>query len=166
MRTCSEHPPLSIPRNATGKDYILCTQFIFVVILGWWRRKNNRLVEAPSAARANTFKPTLSSGNTHSHTRSWRRSPESTEHGNWAYGYCKRPLTIKTNIVFARVRASLPPSNHAKLGTSYHWIPELYQRMKLPVFEGVLDALEKHSVQRKRRLEVAKTTPAKKGEWR
>ena len=51
---------------------------------------------------------------------------------------------------------------HAKLGTSYHWIPELYQRMKLPVFEGVLDALEKHSVQRKRRLEVAKTTPAKK----
>ena len=51
---------------------------------------------------------------------------------------------------------------HAKLGTSYHWIPELYQCMKLPVFEGVVEALEKHSVQRKRGLEFAKTTPAKK----
>ena len=51
---------------------------------------------------------------------------------------------------------------HAKLGTSYQWIPELYQCMKPPVFEGVVEALEKHSVQRKRGLEFAKTTPAKK----
>ena len=51
---------------------------------------------------------------------------------------------------------------HGKLGTNYHWIPELYQRMKLPIFEGVAGALEKHSVERKRALEVAKTTPAKK----
>ena len=34
--------------------------------------------------------------------------------------------------------------------------------MHLPVFEGVVEALEKHSVRRKRELEVAKTTPAKK----
>ena len=34
----------------------------------------------------------------------------------------------------------------AKLGTSYQWIPELYRRMKLPVFEGVVEA---HNVQRK-----------------
>ena len=41
---------------------------------------------------------------------------------------------------------------HAKHGTSYHWIPELYRRMKLPVFEGILEALEKHSAHRKRKL--------------
>ena len=51
---------------------------------------------------------------------------------------------------------------HAKLGTSYNWIPDLYQRMHLPVFEGVVEALEKHSVRRKRKLDMAKTTPAKK----
>ena len=51
---------------------------------------------------------------------------------------------------------------HATLGTSYHWIPELYRRMQLPVFEGVVEALEKHSVRRKRKLEMDKTTPAKK----
>ena len=51
---------------------------------------------------------------------------------------------------------------HAKLGTSYHWIPELYRRMHLPVFEGVVEALEKHSVRRKRELDMAKTTAAKK----
>ena len=50
----------------------------------------------------------------------------------------------------------------AKLGTSYHWIPELYRRMQLPVFKGVVEALEKHSVQRKRELEMDKNTPAKK----
>ena len=50
----------------------------------------------------------------------------------------------------------------AKLGTSYQWIPELYHRMKLPVFEGVVEALEEHNVQRERQLEVARTTPEKK----
>ena len=51
---------------------------------------------------------------------------------------------------------------HAKHGTSYHWIPELYRRMKLPVFEGIVEALERHSAHRKRKLELAKTTPQKK----
>ena len=51
---------------------------------------------------------------------------------------------------------------HAKLGTSYHWLPELYKRMKLPVFEGMVEALEKHSERRKRKLVLAKTTPEKK----
>ena len=37
---------------------------------------------------------------------------------------------------------------HAKHGTSYHWIPELYRRMKLPVFEGIVEALERHSAHR------------------
>ena len=34
--------------------------------------------------------------------------------------------------------------------------------MKLPVLAGVVDALEKHSARRKRKLELAKTTPEKK----
>ena len=51
---------------------------------------------------------------------------------------------------------------HAKRGTSYHWIPELYRRMKLPVFHGIVEALEKHSARRKRKLEWAKGTPQKK----
>ena len=32
---------------------------------------------------------------------------------------------------------------HAKFGTRYHWIPEVYRRMGLPVFEGVQEALER-----------------------
>ena len=51
---------------------------------------------------------------------------------------------------------------HAKFGISYHWIPDLYCRMKLPVFDGVQEALEKHNLQRKRKLEREKTTPVKK----
>ena len=39
-----------------------------------------------------------------------------------------------------------------------HWILDLYRRMKLPVFDGVQAALEKHHVQRKRKLEREKTT--------
>ena len=31
---------------------------------------------------------------------------------------------------------------HAKFGTKYHWIPEVYRPMGLPVFEGVQEALE------------------------
>ena len=41
---------------------------------------------------------------------------------------------------------------------SFHWIPDLYHRMKLPVFDGV----ERRNVQRKRGLDRAKTTALKK----
>ena len=34
--------------------------------------------------------------------------------------------------------------------------------MKLPVLDGVQEALEKHNIQRKRKLEREKTTPVKK----
>ena len=50
----------------------------------------------------------------------------------------------------------------AKLGTSYHWLPELYRRMKLPVFEGIVEALQKHNVRRKKNLDLVKTTTKKK----
>ena len=57
---------------------------------------------------------------------------------------------------------------HNKLGTSYHWIPELYHRMHLPVFDGVQEALEMHSIQRKKALEEIKTEEAKKNrvQWK
>ena len=51
---------------------------------------------------------------------------------------------------------------HAKFGVTYHWIPELYRRMKLPIFEGIVKTLEKHNMRSKRRLDLAKTTPQKK----
>ena len=51
---------------------------------------------------------------------------------------------------------------HGKFGISYHWIPELYRRMKLPVFDGVQEELERRNVQRKRGLDRAKTTAVKK----
>ncbi len=51
---------------------------------------------------------------------------------------------------------------HAKFGVTYHWIPELYRRMKLPIFESIVEALEKHNMRRKRILDLAKTTPQKK----
>ena len=51
---------------------------------------------------------------------------------------------------------------HAKLGTSYHWLPVLYKHMQLRIFGGFVDALAKHNVRRKRELELAKTTPKKK----
>ena len=51
---------------------------------------------------------------------------------------------------------------YTKFGTKYHWIPEVYRRMGLPMFEGVQEALERHSVQRKRKLERAQTTPVKR----
>ena len=47
-------------------------------------------------------------------------------------------------------------------GCSYHWLPDLYKRLKLPVYEGVKEALEKYSVQRKKTLDSLKTERQKK----
>ena len=62
---------------------------------------------------------------------------------------------VSTNL--ALLQANLTYM-HAKFGISYHWIPDLYRHMKLPVFDGVQEALEK------RKLEREKTTPVKKTE--
>ena len=51
---------------------------------------------------------------------------------------------------------------HVHVGTHYHWIPELYRRMKLPVFDGVQEALQRYNVERKRRLAEIKTNEHKK----
>ena len=60
---------------------------------------------------------------------------------------------VSTNL------ALLQANMHAKFGVSY---PDLYRRMKLPVFDGVQEALERRNVQRKRGLDRAKTTAVKK----
>ena len=49
-----------------------------------------------------------------------------------------------------------------KFGTSYHWIPELYRRMKLPIFEGIVEALQRDNKHRRKSLDYAKTTHVKK----
>ena len=66
---------------------------------------------------------------------------------------------VSTNL--ALLQANLTYM-HAKYGISCHWIPDLYRRMKLPVFDGVQEALERRNVRRKRGLDRAKTTPVKK----
>ena len=48
-----------------------------------------------------------------------------------------------------------------KRGKEYHWIPELYKRLDLPLYEGMEEAYEKVNIQRKRRLEKVKGCAAK-----
>ena len=45
--------------------------------------------------------------------------------------------------------------------TQCHWIHELYRRMRLPVFDGVQEALQIYNVERNRRLAEIKTNEHK-----
>ena len=47
-------------------------------------------------------------------------------------------------------------------GPQYHWIPELYRRLKLPVYDGIQQALEVFNQQRKVALDKLKTDEAKR----
>ena len=40
-----------------------------------------------------------------------------------------------------------------KRGKEYHWIPELYKRLDLPLYEGMEEAYEKVNIQRNRKVE-------------
>ena len=46
---------------------------------------------------------------------------------------------------------------HQRRGPQYHWVIELFRRMKLPVFDGVHQALESFNEVRKQMLEREKT---------
>ena len=46
---------------------------------------------------------------------------------------------LSTNLGLLQVNLTYM---HKKLGTHYHWIPELYRRMKLPVFDGIRSITE------------------------
>ena len=48
-----------------------------------------------------------------------------------------------------------------KRGITYHWLLELFTQLKLPIFEGMSDALVKVNKERVKRLERIKTTTAK-----
>ena len=50
---------------------------------------------------------------------------------------------------------------YEKRGPQYHWVVELFERLKLPVFDGVQAALEKFSQQRKLKLDHKKDDSVK-----
>ena len=51
---------------------------------------------------------------------------------------------------------------YKKRGPQYHWVVELFRRLKLPVFDGVQAALEEFSELRKKNLDRQKTDKCKK----
>ena len=54
---------------------------------------------------------------------------------------------------------------YQKRGPQYHWVVELFERLKLPVFKGVEAALEAFNEQRKLNLDCEKTDSSKQGEY-
>ncbi len=51
---------------------------------------------------------------------------------------------------------------YTKRGPSYHWIPDLYQRLRLPVYDGLREVLESSNRKRKQTLDKQKTDERKK----
>ena len=51
---------------------------------------------------------------------------------------------------------------HQKRGPQYHWVVELFRRLKLPVYDDVHRALENFNDLRMKQLEFAKTEKSKK----
>ena len=54
---------------------------------------------------------------------------------------------------------------YEKRGPQYHWVVELFERLKLPVFDGVQAALETFNQQRKMYLDQEKPIPPSGGEY-
>ena len=52
---------------------------------------------------------------------------------------------------------ALLQSKYEKRGPQYHWVVELFEHLKLPVFDGVQAALEVFNQQRKLYLDREKT---------
>ena len=51
---------------------------------------------------------------------------------------------------------------YKKRGPRYHWIPDLYKRLNLPVYEGIQEALTTSNIKRRQQLGRAKQEKAKK----
>ena len=49
-----------------------------------------------------------------------------------------------------------------KRGPDYHWIPILYNRLKLPLYDGLQEQLGLHNRKRKKSLDSQKTESSKK----
>ena len=50
---------------------------------------------------------------------------------------------------------------NAKYGLAFHWLPILFQKMDLPVYTGVEEALKLFNTKRMEALEYAKTSRGK-----
>ena len=59
------------------------------------------------------------------------------------------------------LQANLSVARKSK-GKEYHWIPELYKRLGLPLFEGIQKALYVYGLQRDRNLQKCRTEESKK----
>ena len=51
---------------------------------------------------------------------------------------------------------------YEKWGPTYHWVPELYRQLKLPLYEGLQEHLEIQNRKRKEHLDFQKTEKQKK----
>ena len=59
-------------------------------------------------------------------------------------------------------KLALLQSMYEKRGPQYHWVVELFERLKLPVFDGVQAALETFNRQRKMYFDHEKTDSSKR----
>ena len=55
-----------------------------------------------------------------------------------------------------------------KKGTGYHWLLDLFRRLKLPILDGMQEALEQANKNRKKKLEKLRSEESKKKriEWK
>ena len=51
---------------------------------------------------------------------------------------------------------------YEKRGPNYHWIPDLYKRLNLPVYEGIQEAVTTYNIKRRQQLGSAKQEKVKK----
>ena len=70
-------------------------------------------------------------------------------------------LHYETSTNLALLQANLTYMSK-KHGSTYHWIPELYKQMQLPVYDGLADKLQIYSKNRTKALEHRKTEKVKK----
>ena len=52
-----------------------------------------------------------------------------------------------------------------KRGIQYHWLLDLFRRLRLPLFDGMEEALKKANEERAKKLEKIKTDVSKKKDW-
>lgn len=64
-----------------------------------------------------------------------------------------------TNLALLQANLSYMTQKH---GSTYHWIPELFKQMQLPVYDGLADKLQIYSKNRTKSLKYRKTEKVKK----
>ena len=93
-------------------------------------------------------------------------------HSNWLEAsqsvfirFRPKHITLERLHYVVSTKLALLQSNmtymYEKRGPQYHWVVELFRRLKLPVFDGVQPALEAFNKQRKRNLDCRKMDKCK-----